>query len=193
MLWDQLDECIWETRGGPKKLLYSQLMCWVAIERAIRLATRRGLPADLERWRKARDAIYRRIMDRGWSPTLKAFVQYEGSDVVDAAVLLMPLVKFISPTDPKWLSTLDALTASLVSDSLVCRYNPRASPDGGARRGRHLLGALVLVRRGARPRRAPRRGAAGVREDAHPRQPRRPVCRADRPRRTASKGTSPRR
>ena len=130
MLWDQLDECIWETRGGPKKFLYSQLMCWAAIERAIRLATRRGLPAGLERWRKARDAIYRRIMDRGWSPTLKTFVQYEGSDVVDAAVLLMPLVKFISPTDPKWLSTLDAFTASLVPDSLVYRYNPRASPDG---------------------------------------------------------------
>ena len=105
-------------------------MCWVAIERAIRLATRRGLPAGLERWRKASDAIYRRIMDRGWSPTLKAFVHYEGGDVVDAAVLLMPLVKFISPTDPKWLSTLNALTASLVSDSLVYRYNPRASPDG---------------------------------------------------------------
>jgi GH15 family glucan-1,4-alpha-glucosidase len=67
---------------------------------AIRLATRRGLP-DLERWRKVRDAIYRRITDRGWSPTLKAFVQYEGSDVVDAAVLLMPPVKFISPTGPK--------------------------------------------------------------------------------------------
>jgi len=91
--WDQPDEGIWETRGGPRKFLYSRLMCWVAIERAIRLATRRGLPADLERWRKARDAIYRRIMDRGWSPTLKAFVQYEGGDVVDAAVLLMPLVK----------------------------------------------------------------------------------------------------
>ena len=69
-------------------------------------------------------------MDRGWTPTLKTFVQYEGSDVVDAAVLLMPLVKFVSPTDPKWLSTLDAFTASLVSDSLVYRYNPRASPDG---------------------------------------------------------------
>ena len=65
----------------------------MAIERAIRLATRQGLPADLERWRKARDAIYRRIMDRGWSPPLKAFVQYEGGDVADAAVLLMPLVK----------------------------------------------------------------------------------------------------
>ncbi len=128
--WDQPDEGIWETRGGPKKFLYSQLMCWVAMERAIRLATRRGLPADLERWRKARDTIYRRIMDRGWSPKLKAFAQYEGGDVLDAAVLLMPLVKFISPTDPKWLSTLDALTASLVSDSLVYRYDPQASTDG---------------------------------------------------------------
>ena len=128
--WDQPDEGIWETRGGPRKFLYSQLMCWVAMERAIRLALRRGLPADLERWRKARDAIYRRIMDRGWSPRLKAFAQYEGGDVLDAAVLLMPLVKFISPADPKWLSTLDALTASLVSDSLVYRYDPQASPDG---------------------------------------------------------------
>jgi GH15 family glucan-1,4-alpha-glucosidase len=128
--WDQPDEGIWETRGGPRKFLYSQLMCWVAMERAIRLALRRGLPADLERWRAARDAIYRRIMDRDWSPALKAFAQYEGAEVLDAAVLMMPLVKFISPTDPKWLSTLDALTASLVSDSLVYRYHPQASPDG---------------------------------------------------------------
>jgi GH15 family glucan-1,4-alpha-glucosidase len=127
--WDQPDEGIWETRGGPQKFLYSQLMCWVATERAIRLATRRGLPARLERWQAVRDAIYRRIMDRGWSPALKAFAQYEGGDVLDAAVLLMPLVKFIAPTDPKWLSTLDALTTSLVSDSLVYRYDPEASPD----------------------------------------------------------------
>jgi GH15 family glucan-1,4-alpha-glucosidase len=128
--WDQPDEGIWETRGGPKKFLYSQLMCWVAMERAIRMANRRGLPADLERWRHARDAIYRRIMDRDWSPALNAFVQYEDAAVLDAAVLLMPLVKFISPTDPKWLSTLDALGASLVSDSLVYRYDPEGSPDG---------------------------------------------------------------
>jgi GH15 family glucan-1,4-alpha-glucosidase len=128
--WDQPDEGIWETRGGPKRFLYSQLMCWVAMERAVRLALRRGLPADLERWQNVRDAIYRRIMDRGWSPSLQAFVQYEGGDVLDAAVLLMPLVKFISPTDPKWLSTLDAITAGLVSDSLVYRYDPKVSPDG---------------------------------------------------------------
>ena len=113
-----------------------------------------GLPAGLERWRKARDAICRRIMDRGWSPTLKTFVQYEGSDVVDAAVLLMPLVKFISPTDPKWLSTLDAFTASLVSDSLVYRYNPRASPDGvPARKAPSWRARSGTSRRGWRSRR----------------------------------------
>jgi GH15 family glucan-1,4-alpha-glucosidase len=128
--WDQPDEGIWETRGGPRKFLYSQLMCWVAIERAIRLAVRRGLPADVARWRGSRDEIYRRIMDRGWSEKLQAFAQFEGGDVLDASVLLMPLVKFISPVDPKWLSTLDALGTSLVSDSLVYRYDPVVSPDG---------------------------------------------------------------
>ncbi|WOX14699.1 glycoside hydrolase family 15 protein [Streptomyces sp. N50] len=128
--WDQPDEGVWETRGGRKNFLYSRLMCWVAIERAIRLANRRGLPANLPYWGACRDTIYRRIMDRGWSVKRQAFVQYEGSDVLDAALLMMPLAKFIAPTDPKWLSTLDALTEELVSDSLVYRYNPQASPDG---------------------------------------------------------------
>ncbi|MFD5538722.1 glycoside hydrolase family 15 protein [Streptomyces sp. NPDC127079] len=128
--WDQPDEGIWETRGGRKNFLYSRLMCWVAIERAIRLANRRGLPADLPRWRQSRDTIYRRIMDRGWSDRRGAFVQHEGGEVLDASLLMMPLAKFIAPTDPKWLSTLDALTEDLVSDSLVYRYDPQASPDG---------------------------------------------------------------
>ncbi|MEU5098250.1 glycoside hydrolase family 15 protein [Streptomyces sp. NPDC020996] len=128
--WDQPDEGIWETRGGRKNFLYSRLMCWVAIERAIRMANRRGLPADLPRWRQCRDTIYRRIMSRGWSESRQAFVQHEDGDVLDAAVLMMPLTKFIAPTDPKWLSTLDALTHDLVSDSLVYRYDPTASPDG---------------------------------------------------------------
>ncbi|MFI8228580.1 glycoside hydrolase family 15 protein [Streptomyces sp. NPDC085900] len=128
--WNQPDEGIWETRGGRKNFLYSRLMCWVAIERAIRMAHRRGLPADLPRWRQSRDTIYRRIMKEGWSDRRQAFVQHEGGDVLDAAVLMMPLTKFIAPTDPKWLSTLDALTHELVSDSLVYRYDPMASPDG---------------------------------------------------------------
>ncbi|OIK04829.1 glycoside hydrolase family 15 protein [Streptomyces monashensis] len=128
--WDQPDEGVWETRGGRKNFTYSRLMCWVAIERAMRLARRRGLPADLVRWGQARDAVYRRIMECGWSQRRGAFVQYEGGDVLDASLLMMPLAKFVAPTDPKWLSTLDALGDDLVSDSLVYRYDPQSSPDG---------------------------------------------------------------
>ncbi|MEU0397112.1 glycoside hydrolase family 15 protein [Streptomyces sp. NPDC006208] len=128
--WDQPDEGVWETRGGRKKFLYSRLMCWVAIDRAIRIAHRRGLPAELIRWGPVRDTIYQQIMDKGWSSARQAFVQYEGGDVLDAAVLMMPLTKFIAPHDPVWLSTLDALGNELVSDSLVWRYDPEASPDG---------------------------------------------------------------
>jgi GH15 family glucan-1,4-alpha-glucosidase len=128
--WDQPDEGVWETRGGRKKFLYSHLMCWVAIDRAIRIALHRGLPAELVRWGPVRDTIYWRIMDSGWSPARQAFVQYEGGDVLDSAVLMMPLTKFIAPKDPAWLSTLDALGSELVSDSLVWRYDPEASPDG---------------------------------------------------------------
>ncbi|MER5377487.1 glycoside hydrolase family 15 protein [Streptomyces sp. NPDC002553] len=128
--WDQPDEGVWETRGGRKNFVYSRLMCWVALERAIRMANRRGLPADLPRWQRNRDAIYRQIMREGWSAGRGAFAQELGSNVLDASVLMMPMAKFIAPTDPKWLSTLDALTSDLVSDSLVYRYDPQASPDG---------------------------------------------------------------
>ncbi|MCO5995257.1 glycoside hydrolase family 15 protein [Actinoallomurus rhizosphaericola] len=128
--WDQPDEGIWEARSGRRRFLYSRLMCWVAIERAMRTARRRGLPGELPQWMRSRDEIYRRIMGSCWCPARKAFVQHEDGDALDAAVLMMPLAKFVSPTDPKWLSTLDALTADLVSDSLVYRYDPRISPDG---------------------------------------------------------------
>jgi GH15 family glucan-1,4-alpha-glucosidase len=128
--WDQPDEGVWETRGGRRNFLYSRLMCWVAIERAIRVAHQRGLPADLVRWGQARDAIYHQIMDRFWDPELKAFVQHRDGHVLDASVLMMPLSKFIAPTDPKWVSTLDLLGDTLVSDSLVYRYDPHLAPDG---------------------------------------------------------------
>ena len=128
--WDQADEGIWETRGGRKDFTFSRLMSWVAIERAVRVARQRGLPADLVYWTKHRDDVYRQIMERGWNEERGAFVQHYGSDVLDASLLLMPLVKFISPTDPRWLSTLDAISGSLVSDTLVHRYDAGASPDG---------------------------------------------------------------
>jgi GH15 family glucan-1,4-alpha-glucosidase len=128
--WDNADEGIWETRGGQKDFTYSRLMSWVAIERAIRMNRARGLPGDIVRWLAERDRIYNQIMSRGWSDEREAFVQHYGSDVLDASVLLMPLVLFIAPRDPRWLSTLDAISGELVSDSLVYRYNIEASPDG---------------------------------------------------------------
>ena len=128
--WDQADEGIWEVRGGRQEFTYSRLMCWVAVERAIRVARQRGLPADLVSWTRTRDEIYRQIMSRGWNEERGAFVQHFDTDVLDASVLLMPLVKFISPTDPRWLSTLAAIEKELVSDTLVYRYNVAASPDG---------------------------------------------------------------
>ena len=128
--WDQADEGIWEVRGGKKDFTYSRLMSWVAVERAVRVARQRGLPADLPRWRDSRDAIYRQIMERGWHEERGAFVQHYEADHLDASILLMPLVKFIAPSDPMWLSTLDAMSRELVSDSLVYRYNTGAAPDG---------------------------------------------------------------
>jgi GH15 family glucan-1,4-alpha-glucosidase len=128
--WDEPDEGIWEVRGGRQHFTYSRLMSWVAVERAIRIARQRGLPADLVRWLTVRDRIYDQIMARGWSERRRAFVQHYDTEVLDASLLLMPLVKFIAPTDPRWLSTLDAIAAELVSDSLVYRYHVEASPDG---------------------------------------------------------------
>ena len=128
--WDQPDEGIWETRGGRQHFTYSRLMCWVALERAVRIARQRGLPGDIVGWMGVRDQIYRQILSRGWHERRRAFVQHYDTDVLDASILLMPLVKFIAPTDPRWLSTLDEIGQELVSDSLVSRYNPQASPDG---------------------------------------------------------------
>jgi GH15 family glucan-1,4-alpha-glucosidase len=128
--WDKADEGIWETRGGRQHFTHSRLMSWVAVERAIRIARQRGLPGDLTRWSTERDRIYNQVMAKGWNAERGAFVQHYGTDVLDASVLLMPLTKFIAPADPLWLSTLDAITNELVSDSLVYRYNAEASPDG---------------------------------------------------------------
>jgi GH15 family glucan-1,4-alpha-glucosidase len=128
--WDQPDEGIWETRGGRQPFVYGRLMSWVAFDRSLRLADRHGLPAPVDQWRGARDHVYRDVMENGWNEEIGAFVQIPGSDVLDASILMMPLVGFVTPTDPRWQSTLDAIDRTLVSDSLVYRYDPKASPDG---------------------------------------------------------------
>lgn len=128
--WDQPDAGIWETRGGDQNFVYSKMMCWVAFDRAIRIARERGFPAHQLRWREARDGVYNEIMERGYNKEIQSFVQHYDTDVVDAALLKMPLVGFVSPTDPRFLSTLDRMAEEIVSDSLVFRYNPEATPDG---------------------------------------------------------------
>jgi GH15 family glucan-1,4-alpha-glucosidase len=128
--WDQADEGIWEARGERQHYTYSRLMSWVGLDRAVRMSLDRGLPADLAKWQASRDRIYHQIMSKGFHPERQAFVQHYDTEFLDAAVLLMPLVNFVAPTDRRWLSTLDAMGEELVSDSLVYRYNVEASPDG---------------------------------------------------------------
>ena len=133
--WQRKDEGIWEVRGGQQHFVYSKLMCWVALDRGLRLADKRSFPADRARWEKVRDQIYEEIMAKGWNEKRQAFVQYYGSDTLDAANLMMPLVFFLSPTDPRNLKTLDATMRSpkeggLLSNSLVYRYNIEETDDG---------------------------------------------------------------
>ncbi|HEX2969697.1 MAG TPA: glycoside hydrolase family 15 protein [Bacteroidales bacterium] len=128
--WMREDEGIWEVRGGKRQFLYSRLMCWVAFDRVIRLANMRSFPVP-SRWIRERDTIFGNIFEKFWNKKLNAFVQYEGADTIDASVLLMPLMRFISSTDPMWLSTLREVEKELVSDSLVFRYrHTEAAPDG---------------------------------------------------------------
>jgi len=128
--WDQPDEGIWETRGGQKDFTYGRFQTWVALDRCIKIATRRARPANIARWVIERDRVYDQIFDRGWNPNVGAFTQHYTTEVLDSSLLMMPLQGFIAPHDPMWLSTLKAMDRELVSDSLVYRYNPSASPDG---------------------------------------------------------------
>jgi GH15 family glucan-1,4-alpha-glucosidase len=133
--WEREDEGVWEVRGGRRHFVYSKFMCWVALDRGLRLADKRSFPADRGGWIKARDAIYEEVMLKGWSEARGSFVQSYGADALDAGTLLMPLTFFMSPNDPRMLATIDAIRApatrgGLAADGLVYRYDPQAAPDG---------------------------------------------------------------
>ena len=133
--WNRPDEGIWETRGGAQHFVYSKLMCWVAIDRGLRLADHRSFPAPRAKLYKVRDEIYNDVMQNGWSNTRRAFVQHYGSDSLDAADLIMPLVFFMAPNDPRMLDTIRAISkdpseGGLLSNSLVYRYNSHQFNDG---------------------------------------------------------------
>jgi GH15 family glucan-1,4-alpha-glucosidase len=133
--WKEKDCGVWEVRGEPQHYVYTKVLCWVALDRAIRLAQKRSLPADLTKWLRARDDIYEEVMDKGWSRKLGAFTQYYGSETVDASNLLMPLVLFVAPNDPRFLSTLDAINkplsqGGLAAGGLLYRRDIRMVHDG---------------------------------------------------------------
>ena len=129
--WQRPDEGIWEVRGGRREFLHSRLMCWVAFDRSIRLAQKRSRAGPTESWQKIRDAIYEDIFANFWSEDQKAFVQEKGGTALDASVLLMPLLRFISPIDPRWLSTQEAIAKNLTEDALVYRYDATCAPIDG--------------------------------------------------------------
>lgn len=133
--WRQPDEGIWEIRNGRRLFVYSKLQCWVALDRGIRLADMHSFPAERNRWLRIRDRIYEEILTRGWSTKRQSFIQAYDNDYLDASLLRMPLVSFLSPKDPRLLKTLHAINRSpreggLVSNSLVYRYDVKLSADG---------------------------------------------------------------
>ena len=130
-IWQEADVGIWEMRGEKHHFLHSRLMCWVALDRAIRLASKRSLPAPFSRWNETRQEIHTDIWENFWNAERGHFVQYKGGTALDGSMLLMPLVRFVGAKDPAWLATLEAIEKSLVRDGMVYRYrNDDNAMDG---------------------------------------------------------------
>ena len=133
--WQRPDAGIWEMRNRQEHFVYSKIMNWVALDRGLRLSEKRALPADRTRWLAERDRIYEEVMTKGWNAKRHAFTQFYGSDDLDASLLIMPMVFFMAPNDPRMIGTIDAIlenprNGGLVSDSLVYRYLPEPRIDG---------------------------------------------------------------
>ncbi|WP_158798072.1 glycoside hydrolase family 15 protein [Pedobacter sp. L105] len=128
--WAKPDHGIWEFRNGTKHYLHTRLMCWVAMDRAIKIAEDRSFPYPEIEWKDIRDKIYLDIYDGFWNENVGAWVQYKGAEGVDASALLMPLVHFITPDEPRWLSTMKVIEERLSTDVLIYRYNNTGDADG---------------------------------------------------------------
>jgi len=133
--WQLPDAGIWEMRNRQEHFVYSKVMNWVALDRGLRLADKRALPADRAKWMRERDKIYEEVMTKGWNEKRHAFTQFYGSEDLDASLLIMPLVFFMAPNDPRMIGTIDAILKNprdggLLSDSLVYRYPPQPRIDG---------------------------------------------------------------
>jgi GH15 family glucan-1,4-alpha-glucosidase len=133
--WKRKDDGIWEVRGGQQHFVYSKVMAWVALDRAVRLSRKRSFPADLQELSRIRDEIFMEIINKGWNEKRQTFDQYYGSNTLDASNLMMSLVFFMAPYDPMMENTLDAImeapkNGGLLTNSLVYRYNVNEVDDG---------------------------------------------------------------
>ena len=129
--WKDEDHGIWEVRSGKERFLHSAVCCWVAIDRAMKIAEDRSLPCPMGKWREVRDDIYKDIYYNFWNEELEAYVQFKGSDTVDAAALLMPLLRFVSSKEPRWLKTFKAIEEKLSADVLIFRYKQEHGATDG--------------------------------------------------------------
>ncbi len=129
-IWQQPDDGIWEVRGGRKHFTHSKVMAWVAFDRAVRSIEEFGLEGPLERWRGVRDQIHRDVCESGFDTARNCFVQYYGSGSLDASLLLIAIVGFLPPDDPRVMGTVAAIERGLVRDGLVLRYDTAAGADG---------------------------------------------------------------
>jgi GH15 family glucan-1,4-alpha-glucosidase len=129
-IWQQPDEGIWEVRGGARHFTFSKAMAWVAVDRAIRGAEEFGLKADLESWRTLRATIHDSVCREGFDAEQGSFVQYYGGTALDASLLLLPLVGFLPPDDPRIKGTVAAIQRDLVVNGLVQRYHTHEGVDG---------------------------------------------------------------
>jgi GH15 family glucan-1,4-alpha-glucosidase len=149
--WQQPDEGIWEVRTGRQEFVFSRLMCWVALDRGLRLSEKRSLPTDNARWRDVRNEIYEDVMRKGWNSERKSFVQAYGSTALDASLLLMPLVFFTAPNDPRMLATIDAIRKPLSEEGLsagglIMRYQRKTDAAGlGTKEGMFNMCSFWLV------------------------------------------------
>jgi GH15 family glucan-1,4-alpha-glucosidase len=152
--WRRKDQGIWEVRGGKQQFTHSKLMAWVAYDRAIKGVEDFGLSGPVDDWKAMRQAIAAEILARGWSERRKSFVQHFETDALDASLLLIPLVGFLPPEDPRVISTVEAIQNELVQDGLVLRYRTEETDDGiGGEEGTFLVcsfwlaDALGMIRR----------------------------------------------
>jgi GH15 family glucan-1,4-alpha-glucosidase len=129
-IWQEPDEGIWETRGGRQHFTFSKVMAWVAFDRAIKSAESFDLPGPLDQWRAFRAQIHAQVCEKSWNPQLNAFTQVYGGDELDASVLLLPLLGFLPPSDPRVIGTLAATEKYLLRDGFVMRYRTTEFDDG---------------------------------------------------------------